>query len=206
MLVSPHLATRVGMVVAMPRDAHIRARLGWRTCVAAAMLMVLAGAPASRADDSQGALISPVEGVRVVRLFDPPPQPWHAGHRGIDLAAPVGAPVLSPGAGVVTFAGEVVDRGVVTVTHPNGLRSSLEPVSVSVEVGQRVAAGQQLGTVADGSHHCGDSACVHWGLRDGTRYLNPLDWLVGFGPVRLLPLKRTATRRLRSSSRTLAAS
>ena len=33
----------------------------------------------------------PVALARVVRRFDPPPQPWLAGHRGVDLAAaPVG--------------------------------------------------------------------------------------------------------------------
>ena len=31
----------------------------------------------------------------VVRGFDPPPQPWLPGHRGVDLAAPPGAVVRS---------------------------------------------------------------------------------------------------------------
>jgi murein DD-endopeptidase MepM/ murein hydrolase activator NlpD len=132
---------------------------------------------------------TPVSPVIVARLFDPPPQPWNAGHRGIDLVSEPGHEVRSPGAGVVTFAGTVVDRGVITVRHSNGLRSSLEPVNPIVEEGDIVEAHQAVGYVESTSAHCAPSHCVHWGLRDGERYLNPLDWLVGFGPVRLLPMR-----------------
>ncbi|PID54276.1 MAG: peptidase M23, partial [Micrococcales bacterium] len=68
----------------------------------------------------------------VSRAFDPPPRRWLAGHRGIDMPAAEGTPVLAPRQGTVTFAGTVVDRGVVTITHPDGLRSSLEPVQPTV--------------------------------------------------------------------------
>ncbi|PKQ25120.1 MAG: M23 family peptidase [Actinobacteria bacterium HGW-Actinobacteria-4] len=132
---------------------------------------------------------SAVTPVEVARLFDPPPQPWNAGHRGIDLVAQPGQTVQTPGPGVVTFAGTVVDRGVVTVLHANGLRSSLEPIDPAVQAGDRVDARQVVGHVQDGSGHCSPRHCVHWGLRDGERYLNPLDWLEGFGPVRLLPMR-----------------
>src|SRR5438105_10956856 len=35
----------------------------------------------------------------VARAFAPPPQPWLAGHRGVDLAGAPGAPVLAAGSG-----------------------------------------------------------------------------------------------------------
>lgn len=143
----------------------------------------LAGSDAPR---PMAILDSPVQPIRVLRLFDPPPQPWNAGHRGIDLATQVDAPVHAPADGLVTFAGWVVDRSVITITHSNGLRSSMEPVVASVEVGQWVSQGQVIGAVESGDH-CVE-ACVHWGIRHDDRYLNPLDWLIGFGPVRLLPL------------------
>jgi murein DD-endopeptidase MepM/ murein hydrolase activator NlpD len=88
---------------------------------------------------------------------------------------------------VVTFAGTVVDRGVVTVTHPDGLRSSLEPVTWSVAPGQRVLRGQVLGTVAPTAGHCAPATCLHWGLRHGETYLDPMRWVLDRGPIVLLP-------------------
>ncbi|MGX9228951.1 peptidoglycan DD-metalloendopeptidase family protein [Streptomyces albus] len=61
----------------------------------------------------------PVEGAegarrpRVPRGWDPPPQPWAPGHRGVDLAARPGQPVRAVADGKVSFAGKVAGRGVV---------------------------------------------------------------------------------------------
>lgn len=128
----------------------------------------------------------PVAGI-VEREFDAPEARWAAGHRGVDLAAAVGAAVAAPADGRVTFAGTVVDRGVVTVTHPDGRRSSLEPVVASVAVGDAVAAGDVVGTVQDVAGHCAPRACLHWGVREGDRYVDPLGLLPERGPVVLLP-------------------
>ncbi len=84
----------------------------------------------------------------MTRLFDPPAVRWGSGHRGVDLAAAPGSEVRSPGAGVVAFAGPVAGRGVVTVLHDDGLRSSLEPVDADVAPGDRVGPGTVLGTLA----------------------------------------------------------
>jgi murein DD-endopeptidase MepM/ murein hydrolase activator NlpD len=128
---------------------------------------------------------------QVVRRFDPPPEPWLAGHRGVDLAAEMGAPVRAAGAGTVHFAGRVAGRGVVSVTHPSGLRTTYEPLEPTVRAGQAVAAGDQIGTVAAGHAGCPAAACLHWGLRRGEEYLDPLA-LLGLGRVRLLPLDASA--------------
>jgi len=128
---------------------------------------------------------APVEGA-VLRLFDAPAQRWSSGHRGVDLAAAVGEAVRSPAAGVVSFSGTVVDRGVVTITHPDGLRSSLEPVVGAPVAGTTVGAGDQIGNVQR-SGHCAREACVHWGVRRGQTYLDPLE-LLGVDPVVLLPV------------------
>lgn len=122
-----------------------------------------------------------------VRAFDAPDAPWAAGHRGVDLAAGVEQVVMAPAAGTVVFAGTVVDRGVVTITHPDGLRSSLEPVAWSVVAGTRVTRGQVVGTVQPVAGHCAPASCVHWGVRRGELYLDPLSLLAGAGPVILLP-------------------
>src|SRR5918995_1868736 len=60
----------------------------------------------------------PVDGTpRIVRRFDPPPEPWLAGHRGVDLAATAGTIVRAAADGRVLFAGPVGGRGVVSVIH-----------------------------------------------------------------------------------------
>jgi murein DD-endopeptidase MepM/ murein hydrolase activator NlpD len=89
----------------------------------------------------------------------------------------------------VTFAGLVAGRGVVSVTHPGGLRSTYEPVTATVRTGDVVSAGQSLGELEAGHPGCPAAACLHWGLRRGEQYLDPLA-LLGLGRVRLLPLQR----------------
>lgn len=133
----------------------------------------------------------PIEGApSVVRPFDPPLAPWAAGHRGVDLAAEPGAVVRSAGAGVVFFVGRIAGRGVVSVAHPGGLRTTYEPVEPTVSVGAAVVAGDQLGVLVAGHAGCPTAACLHWGLRRGEQYLDPLS-LLGLGRLRLLPVQPT---------------
>jgi murein DD-endopeptidase MepM/ murein hydrolase activator NlpD len=121
----------------------------------------------------------------VLAPFDPPPEPWLSGHRGVDLAAADGSDVLAPEAGRVSFAGTVVDRGVVTIDHGSGLRSSFEPVDSSLRKGDPVAAGDVVGTVS-GTTHCSPN-CLHWGVRLGEAYVNPLQFVIDLRPSVLLP-------------------
>lgn len=126
--------------------------------------------------------------LRLVHPFRAPASPWGAGHRGVDLAAAVGREVIAPASGTVTFSGGVVDRGVVTIGHAGGLRSSLEPVDPLVRAGERVSAGQPVAVVSAAAGHCAPEACLHWAVRRGATYLDPLDWLRGYGPIVLLPI------------------
>ena len=121
--------------------------------------------------------------------FDPPQSAWGAGHRGIDVWLEEGEPVVSPGDGVVTFAGEVAGRGIVVVLHASGLRSTLEPVTASVSVGDPVVGGDHVGVLEARGSHCAPRTCLHWGVRRGDDYVDPLDVLSGYGPIRLLPLR-----------------
>jgi murein DD-endopeptidase MepM/ murein hydrolase activator NlpD len=131
----------------------------------------------------------PLDGVpRVVRSFDPPPQRWLPGHRGVDLAARPGVTVYAAGPGVVRFAGVIAGQGVVSVEHRGGLRTTYEPVVPTVRAGEAVAAGDAVGRLAAGHPGCAEPACLHWGLRRGGEYLDPLA-LLGLGHVRLLPLR-----------------
>lgn len=139
---------------------------------------------------------------RVVRAFDPPAQPWLAGHRGVDLAAVPGQPVLSAGTGVVVFAGPLAGRGVVSVEH-GGIRMSYEPVVPLVAAGDPVIVGQPVALVAPLPGHCGVRTCLHWGafvtLSVPRRYIDPRV-LVGAGPVRLVPAGARGVRALAPSS------
>lgn len=123
----------------------------------------------------------------VVAHFDPPADPWGAGHRGVDLLASVGQQVRTPQSGTVTFAGVVAGRPVVVVTHPDGLRSTLEPVLPTSTIGTSVAPGTVVGTIAATPGHCSPGTCLHWGVLRGESYLDPLSF-VAPRRVILLPL------------------
>ena len=124
----------------------------------------------------------------VVQRFDPPDSPYGAGHRGVDLLGHVGQQVHAALGGTVTYAGMLAGRGVVVVSHGT-TRTTYEPVTATVVVGQPVAAGGTLGSLDLPGSHCFPRACLHWGWIAGDTYLDPLR-LVGLGPVRLLPLWR----------------
>ncbi|MFE3290898.1 M23 family metallopeptidase [Rhodococcus sp. NPDC059234] len=126
----------------------------------------------------------------VARPFDPPEHDWLPGHRGVDLAGGDGQPVLAAGDGLVAFAGTIAGKPVVSVDHAGGLRTTYEPVRASVRPGQRVGRGSVLGTLEPGHPDC-PAACLHWGVRRGREYLDPLG-LVRAAPVRLKPLHPAA--------------
>ena len=131
----------------------------------------------------------PTDSHVVVRGFEAPATAYAAGHRGIDLSAPVGSPVRAVDDGVVAFAGTVVDRGVVAVDH-DSVRSSVEPVDPTVQVGDAVHRGEVIARVATGGSHA--AGVLHLGARvgtaDGWAYVSPLLYLGGATRAVLLPL------------------
>jgi murein DD-endopeptidase MepM/ murein hydrolase activator NlpD len=155
----------------------------------------LAAAPAAAVSTQEWTW--PLEPIPAVsRGFEAPPQPWSPGHRGVDLSADVGQVVTSPADGVVTFAGWVVDRGVLTVRHPGGLRSSFEPVAALLPVGAPVQGGEPVATVTDDRGHCAPATCLHWGVRRGEVYIDPLSLVGAAPPPVLLPLAGATGRGL----------
>lgn len=120
----------------------------------------------------------------VVRDFVAPHTPWGPGHRGLDLRARPGTPVVAPVSGRVFFSGDVVNRGVVTIETSEGWLISMEPVRLDQPVPRRVNAGQRLGRVASG--HC-SSGCLHIGLRVDGEYRSPARELGILRRARLLP-------------------
>ena len=144
-----------------------------------------APAAAAPADAQHGTWSWPVSGAHALaRPYVAPAGRYGAGHRGIDIRAPVGASVLAPADGIVHFAGFVVDRPVLSLEHADGVLSSFEPVQTALVAGDRVSRGQVIGTLLPG--HCA-SACLHLGARVGGEYANPLLFLGGVGWSVLYP-------------------
>ncbi len=160
------------------------------TVVATLVALLCLGPSAAAEDDSIGTWpLSPDP--PVVNRFDPPPTPYAAGHRGVDLGGSVGQGVRAAMAGTISFAGSIAGRGVVVVDH-GPTRTTYEPVEAAVSVGDVVGQGARIGTLEGSGSHCWPAACLHWGWIRAETYLDPL-LLVGAGPVRLLPLSSPPT-------------
>lgn len=128
----------------------------------------------------------------VLRPFDDPEQPWLPGHRGVDLAGPVGSPVRAAADGVVAFAGSVAGRGVISIDHADGIRTTYEPVTAVVATGDVVARGTVIGTLDAGHPGLGGTlpgggdATLHWGARTGPQsYVDPTLLVAGEVVIRL---------------------
>lgn len=153
-------------------------------CLLLTLVLLAVAAVPGRAE---GTRLLPVNGP-VLRGFDPPEKKWQSGHRGVDLGGIVDDVVHAAADGTVTFVGRINGVSIITVTHSGGLRTTYQPVSAAVARGERVKAGQRIGTLQAG--HCPDQACLHLGLKRGDEYLDPLVWINGSsggGDISLLP-------------------
>ena len=127
----------------------------------------------------------------VIHGFDPPDSPYGSGHRGIDIAAPIGTPVTSAAPGIVSFAGPVGGRLFVSVDHGGGVVSSYSFLSaIGVRKGDTVARGASLARSGEG--HLGVTPThLHLGVRVDGAYVDPLDYLAPpdvVTMIRLAPL------------------
>ncbi len=99
--------------------------------------------------------------------------------KGIEIGAEPESPVLAVFAGRVAFADWFRGYGqVVILDHGNDFFTLYGHIAaVHVRVGQRVQAGEQVGTVGDTGSLTGPS--LYFEIREGTDALNPLNWLQG---------------------------
>src|SRR5690349_16396937 len=143
---------------------------------AAAILCLIAPVPTSAlaafADPSPGSVPTiapggyawPVEGP-ILRGFEPPPDPYSAGHRGIDIGAPFGSTLLAAQDGIVAFAGYVAGALYISIDHPDGVRTTYSWLSaVAVRKGQTVVKGQVIGNTGHG-HPDVVQPHLHFGAR-----------------------------------------
>ena len=124
---------------------------------------------------------------RILGGYVAPLSRYSAGHRGIDLAADTTDRVFAPEGGVVSFAGTVVDRGVISLAIDGDYIASIEPVTPLVATGERVVRGQLIAEVSAGGH-C-DHDCIHFGVRLHGNYVSPLVLLGVVPRAVLLPLE-----------------
>jgi septal ring factor EnvC (AmiA/AmiB activator) len=90
----------------------------------------------------------------------------------------------------VTFAGQVAGTTWVTLEVAPAVLVTLGPLrTLEWSVGQVVATGDRLGTLASGHASPDPSvAALHLGLRVDGVYVDPLPWLAGLARPRLAPL------------------
>jgi len=110
--------------------------------------------------------VVPVEGRRssafgLRRTFNGEPR---APHRGLDIAAAKGTPIIAPAGGVITHVGNFFFNGnTVFIDHGQGLISMFCHMNeVTVEPGARVRQGETLGSVGSTGRVTGPH--LHWSL------------------------------------------
>ena len=98
-----------------------------------------------------------------------------AGHSGMDIAAPNGAPIKAPAGGIVTFASPdlYLTGGTVLLDHGHGVSSNFLHLSrIDVKVGDRVEPGQLIGAVGATGRATGPH--LHWGMNWFDVRIDPL--------------------------------
>lgn len=135
-----------------------------------------ARSPVSSFLDWAGGFLKPAEG-RITgvygsqRILNGQPR-WP--HYGLDIAGEVGTPVKAPAGGVVMLAEKnfLLEGGIIIIDHGFGVISTFLHLSeVSVNVGQRVEQGDDIGAIG----MTGRATGPH------------LDWRINWGSVRLDP-------------------
>jgi murein DD-endopeptidase MepM/ murein hydrolase activator NlpD len=140
------------------------------------------------------ALWMPVTGP-LVRGFDARAGPYGPGHRGIDIAAPVGELVRAPTAGRVVFAGPVAGVNWVTLVVAPGVLVTLGPLLDPVVTATRVRSRAPVGRIGPGHPATRAApaspaapAALHLSVRVDGVYVDPLVYLVDRPRPRLVPL------------------
>lgn len=134
-------------------------------------------------------LRTPLRYTRITSPFDParmhPILRRRVPHNGVDFAAPSGTPVWATADGVVSFVGSKGAAGnLVIVQHDGGLESiyaHLKGYARGLKRGDEVRQRQVIGYVGSTGRSTGPH--LHFGLRKGGRFIDPLSMKSRPGPL-----------------------
>jgi murein DD-endopeptidase MepM/ murein hydrolase activator NlpD len=103
-------------------------------------------------------------------------------HEGLDIAVDFGTPVTATADGLVIYAAPHAGYGnLVIVYHSNGITSRYGHLSrISVEAGQRVKRGDQIGNVGSTGRSTGPH--VHYEIRENDQAVDPLRYVTQSQP------------------------
>ena len=98
-------------------------------------------------------------------------------HAGMDIAGKAGAQVVSPMSGTVASVHEdALWGGSITITHPDGLESTIcgLKVNTALKTGLAVRAGETIGTLSGGiAYEAQEGTHIHWTLRRDGKTIDP---------------------------------
>lgn len=102
---------------------------------------------------------------------------WGRAHKGVDLAGPVGTPILATGDGTVKFAGRQSGYGnIIIVEHALGTETRYAHLSkIRVQAGQKVSRGSQIGDMGNTGRSTGPH--LHYEVRVNGEAVNPMSFI-----------------------------
>lgn len=109
---------------------------------------------------------------------------WGDFHNGTDFGAPIGTPIYAAKSGTVENAGPADGYGLwIRIRTDDGeLLEYGHNNENYVSVGQRVTAGQQIGTVGNRGNSTGPH--LHFGVQNASgQWVDPVPWLAGNGVI-----------------------
>lgn len=135
-----------------------------------------AAVAAAAVDPAIGAWRHPLDKMRVSGFFGVRRDFSDKPHAGIDLAAPKGTPIHAAAAGTIVAAGELAENngryGTSVIIRTGSLQTLYAHLdSVAVKAGDRVAAGQPIGTVGETGFATGPH--LHFEVRRDNRVIDP---------------------------------
>ena len=126
---------------------------------------------------SSGSVVLPLDEYRLTSRFGDTGPYWKKAHTGLDFAAPTGTPIRAITAGTITSAGYAGAYGNLTkLTTPEGtVVYYAHQTTTKVALGQKVVAGQVIGTVGATGNVTGPH--LHLEVRIGGIPTDPDRWL-----------------------------
>ena len=124
---------------------------------------------------ASGTYLVPVRYTGIAKYFGENITPWEYLHNGVDLIAEAGTPVFATAAGVITNLG----GDMLIIAHADGVESYYRCIDIdpALKVGDAVAQGEQIGTVAFGPNYESDEAHLCFVLTFDKTPKDPLPYL-----------------------------